>query len=95
MIFSELSVTWYAYAMKKIALLAVLGVVLVGCSNQTIRDLEDVPVQEPDKSEIYTNVDKFPNINRICIDGVAFATTTRDYEPIIRVPEWDQSWCAE
>jgi hypothetical protein len=67
--------------------------VLAGCSNQTVRDLEGVPVREPDKSEIYVNVDQFANVARECIDGVAFAFTSRDYAPILRVPEWDD-WCA-
>ena len=71
------------------------GLLLAGCSNQTVRDLEDVPVRDPDKVEIIVNVDGFPNITRLCIDGVAFATTTRDASAAaaFRVPEWDTAWC--
>ena len=73
----------------------VLATVLVGCSNQTKRDLEGVPVREPDKSEVYLNVDQYPNVTRLCIDGLAFATTTRENNAaIFRVPEWDKTWCA-
>ena len=71
--------------------LGVLG--LSGCEGQQVRDLEGVPIRQPDKAEIYANVDQYPNITRICIDGVAFATTTRDYQPVMRVPEWDSSFC--
>jgi len=28
----------------------------------------------------------------LCIDGVAFVTTSRDYSAVLRVPEWD-AWC--
>jgi len=66
---------------------------LPACDQQQLRDLEDVHQQVPQKAELYTNVDQYPNIVRICIDGVAFATLNRDYEPILRVPEWDQSFC--
>lgn len=79
---------------KLVALSLVAGLALVACSNQTIRDLEGVPVREPDKAEVYVNIDTYPNVNRICIDGVAFATTTRDAQAaIFRVPEWDSSFC--
>lgn len=73
--------------------LFLLVMVLPACDQQQLRDLEDVHQQVPQKAELYTNVDQYPNIVRICIDGVAFATLNRDYEPILRVPEWDQSFC--
>ncbi len=82
------SSTWLAGA---VVLAAVL--LLAGCDQQQLRDLEGVPQREPDKAELYTNVDQYPNIVRICIDGVAFATTTRDYQPVMRVPEWDTTFC--
>lgn len=81
--------------MKKVVIVAVMGLVLAGCANQTTRDLEKVPVQEPDKAEIYVNVDEYANITRQCIDGLAFIFTTRDYNAVFRVPEWDKTWCAE
>jgi hypothetical protein len=67
------------------------GLVLAGCGANT-RDLEGVPIKDPDKIEIYANLDQHPNIVRLCIGGVAFYTTTRDLNAIGRVPEWD-AWC--
>lgn len=78
--------------MKKtlIAVVATAAVVgLSGCANQTTRDLENIHIQEPDSTRLYANVDKYPNIVVNCIDGVAFVTTTRDYDGITRVPELD------
>lgn len=77
---------------KLIASAAVAVLVLSGCSQTEERDLEGVKLRDPNKAEHYTNVNGHPNISRICIDGVAFATTTREYAPILRVPEWD-AWC--
>jgi hypothetical protein len=84
--------------------LAVLGgvaaaLLLTGCSNQTVRDLEGVPVTDPDKARLVVNIDQFPNINAMCIEGAGFATTTREAAgALIRVEAWDADkggWCAE
>lgn len=70
-----------------------LIVALSGCGN-SFRDLNGIPNKEPDKAEMYANVDGYPNIVRVCIGGVAFATTTREAAgAILRVPEWDASFC--
>lgn len=67
---------------------------LSGCSGDTFRDLEGVKGQDPQKVEIIYNVDGYPNIVRICVDKVAFATTTRQAQAaIFRVPEWDVPFC--
>lgn len=82
--------------MKKLLLIpavAILGgLALVGCQGSNTRDLEGVPFKEPDKIEVYVNVDGNPNITRLCIGGVAFGTTSRDYGNVFRVEQWD-SWC--
>lgn len=81
--------------MKRLAAVAGLATLLVlsGCGSSR-RDLNGVPNQDPAKAEMYANVDGYPNVVRICIDGVAFATTTRpDMGSIMRVPEWDKSFC--
>lgn len=69
-----------------------------GCSNQTVRDLEGVPITEPDKVRLITSVDRFPNVTAMCVEGVGFATTTRDAAgAILRVEAWDAAvggWCA-
>lgn len=56
------------------------------------RDLEGVVIQNPQKAEIYANINKHPNVVRLCIDGIAFYTTSRPPKAIDRVPEWD-AWC--
>jgi len=73
-----------------VAVLAIGGST-AGCGANT-RDLEGVPLRNPQKAEIYANIDGHPNLARQCIDGVAFLTTTRDYSSVLRVPEWD-GWC--
>jgi len=80
---------------KKIGALVGSGLLLValaGCGDNR-RDLNGVTSKDPDKYELYTNIDTHPNILRLCIDGVAFATTSRQYgDAMLRVPEWD-AWC--
>lgn len=78
----------------KAAGLVVLALVAVaGCGNSR-RDLNGVPNMVPQKAEMYANIDGYPNVVRICIDHVAFATTTREAQAaIMRVPEWDVSFC--
>jgi hypothetical protein len=75
---------------------AVAGVVLVAtaaCDNNSNNgDLKGVNFRKPDKIEGYLNVDGQPNLTRLCIDGQAFLTSSRDYDAVIRVPEWN-SWC--
>lgn len=69
-----------------------LVLVASGCGANT-RDLEGVPFKNPDKIEVYINIDDHPNVARLCIGGVAFFTTSRNYgDAIGRVPEWD-AWC--
>jgi hypothetical protein len=90
--------------MKKTHVIAAVGVAalmtLAGCSNQTVRDLEGIPAQDPEKVELFVNVDLFPNVVAMCVHGAGFAATTRDASAaaLQRVPEWDASndgWCAQ
>jgi hypothetical protein len=72
--------------------IGVLGLLVLGaCGSDNFRDVEGVKSQEPERVEVYSNVNGHPNITRVCIDGVAFATTTRDHTSIMRVEEWDKS----
>lgn len=72
------------------AVTAVAGVALAGCGlNDSMRDYEEAQIKDPDSVTLWNNVDLHPNVARLCTDGVAWATTTRDYTAIIRVPEWD------
>lgn len=61
----------------------------------SLRDSEDATVMDPGSITLYNNVDKHPNIARVCAGGVGFATTTRpDFGSVQRVPEWD-AFCAD
>lgn len=82
---------------RKLALGAVVLVALAlgGCDPQggQNHDLEGVTFKDPDSAQGFNNVDGHPNIVRVCIDKVAFATTTRQGDGITRVPEWDAAFC--
>ncbi len=76
-------------------LLVVLGAVaLAGCGAE-IRDLEGVTISDPDKAEVYSNLDEHPNVVRLCIDGEVVVTTTRDGQSALQfAPEgWWEEWC--
>lgn len=78
----------------KLGIVAIAAVAALSGCGDTFRDLEGIEGKDPDKAQIFYNVDGYPNIVRICIDKVAFATTTRDAQAaIFRVPEWDVPFC--
>ena len=69
-----------------------IAMVAVACGGQNnFRDVKGVKSQNPDLIQNYNNMDQHPNIGKVCIDGVAFLTTTRAYQPVTRVPEWDKT----
>lgn len=83
---------------------AVLGVLLLaGCSSDQLGDRGGKDGAPPDKVgdvdyiEVFRNADNFPNIARICIEGLAFASTSSGKRgesavadpALLRVPEWD------
>lgn len=78
---------------KKVALVFVaLAATLGACGpGNNFRDVEGVKSQDPDSVENFNNMDGHPNMGKICIDGVAFLSTTRDYDAVTRVPEWDRT----
>jgi hypothetical protein len=99
--------------MKKImggavAMIAGLILLVVGCSTDGgmnsftggggFKDLEGIPPQDPEQVVLINNVDGFPNIVGMCVEGAGFATTTREAAgAIIRVEQWDATnggWCA-
>lgn len=79
----------------------ILTVLAVGCGQDASKtDLKepklhgkaipkDYRLQAPDKLTVYLNIDAHPTIAQVCIDGVAFATTSRDFSALTRIPEWD------
>ena len=73
------------------AVAAVAGLVGACSPGNNFRDVEGVKSQRPDLVENYNNMDQHPNMGKVCIDGVAFLTTTRDYDAVTRVPEWDRT----
>lgn len=83
------------------------GLVMAGCGSEGsfsnsfsggFRDLEGIPPQDPEQVILMNNVDGFPNVVAVCVEGAGFATTTREAAgSLIRVEEWDASnggWCA-
>lgn len=71
------------------------AVLMPACSvqkNATSADLKNVPYTDPDSIHVWINIDGHPNVARLCLDGVAFATTTRAASPasLMRVVEWDR-----
>jgi hypothetical protein len=83
--------------MKRLAAVAIgAAVLLAGCgTGQQWRDLEGQPQTEPDKVRLVTNVDTYPNIVALCIEGVGFVTTTRDDRPLQESPGLTEKWCAK
>lgn len=84
---------------KRIVITIAAGLMLAGsltaCSGDQIKDLKGINSKDPQKTELYTNLDQHPNIVRLCIDGVALMTTTRTANGVVtRVPEWD-AWCKQ
>lgn len=77
-----------------VSALVIGGVSLTACGSNNKRDLNNINSLNPDYAEIYNNTDSYPNISLICIRGVAFATTTREYNSIQRVPQWD-TFCSQ
>lgn len=80
-----------------------LAVLLVsGCSDQ-LGDRggeEGAPpdrIGDVDYVEVFRNADNFPNIARICVEGLAFAGTSSGLRgedavanpALLRIPEWD------
>lgn len=80
--------------MKRLVVAAVAVLALTGCAKQQVRDLEGVPVEEPDKVALITNVDQYPNLVAMCIKGVGFVSTTRDYTSLQESPGLTAGWCA-
>jgi hypothetical protein len=86
--------------MKRALVVIGAAILLSGCGGSLaggggFKDVESVEPKDADSYTLLNNVDGYPNIVRVCYEGVAFATTTRDAAgAILRVPEWDAS-CKE
>jgi hypothetical protein len=81
---------------KRVIAAAATVLLLAGCgTGQQWRDLEGQPQTEPDKVRLVTNVDTYPNIVALCIEGVGFITTTRNDRPLQESPGLTEKWCAQ
>ncbi|GAB1819573.1 hypothetical protein [Herbidospora sp. RD11066] len=83
------------------------ALLLTGCSDQ-LGDRggnENAPpdkISDVDYIEVFRNADNFPNVARICIEGLAFASTSSGLRgesgvanpALLRVPEWDTKCAA-
>lgn len=77
-------------AIVGVSALAVSIALLTGCGANNMRDIEGVKSMDPDYIEIYNSTDKHPNLELVCIRGVAFVTTTRQGAGAFKlVPGWD------
>jgi len=88
------------------AVLAAL--LLTGCSSDQLGDRGGNEDAAPDKVgdvdyvEVFRNADNFPNVARICVEGLAFASTSSGKRgekgvanpALLRIPEWDAT-CAK
>lgn len=90
--------------MKRIAALTLAAaMVLGGCAQDASKaDLaepqqkgrsipDEYEVRVPDALTVFQNIDGHPTLTRVCIDGVAFLTTSRDFSAVTRLPEWDDA----
>jgi hypothetical protein len=81
----------------------IAALLVTGCSSDQLGDRGGQDGAAPDRIgdvdhvEVFRNADQFPNIARICIEGVAFAATSSGLRgedgvanpALIRIPEWD------
>lgn len=95
--------------MKRIAMALTVALIVTACSSAMSRDIdtptelaatsvelgpEQLSMQAPDQVDLFYNLDSHPNIVRLCIDGVALLTTSRDLNAVQLVPEWND-YCEE
>ena len=71
---------------KKLIAVAVVSLALAGCTS-TLQDLEGIQAETPDRVRVFLNADQFPNLNVVCINGVGFVNTTRDYQQMTELSD--------
>lgn len=89
--------------MRRVIVAAAAVLLLAGCGSdgsfvgdaQQLRDLKNVPITEPDKVRMVVNVNDYPNVVALCIEGVGFVTTTRADRPLQESPGLTEKWCAQ
>jgi hypothetical protein len=90
---------------RRLALLAVAGLLLTGCAQAT-QDRTGGAGKNPDqfgeatKVRVYTNADSVPNVAVFCLDTWAFAATLSGGDSgkdkaasLLRLPDLDAEYC--
>lgn len=84
--------------LRKAVLAGLTTAALIGgvaaCGTNDKRDLEGISSYDPEYAETYNNTDGRPNVVLMCIRGVGFASTTRDFTSLMRVESWDK-FCSQ
>lgn len=86
-------------SVRYVAGTALVILLLTGCSKQ-LGDRGGDEGAAPDRIadvdyvEVFRNADNFPNVARICVEGLAFASTSSSDPGLLRIPEWDKV-CAQ
>ena len=77
-----------------VGVLASIAMVIGGCSDQ-LTDLKGIEIQDPDTVSVYRNVDNFPNVAIMCIDGDALIMRSSNYDDmmILHIPDNDNNLC--
>ena len=72
----------------------VVAVGITACSDQTT-DLKGIEIQDPDTVLVYRNVDTFPNIAVMCLNGDALIMRSQNYNDlaILHIPANDNNLC--
>lgn len=92
--------------MKRIAvIIAALAIALTACTSPKYEDVTTVEadtssslearVADPDSLTIYRNVDQFPNISVMCVNGDALLTRSTNYTDyfVVHIPAAENNLC--
>lgn len=94
--------------MRRLILVALAVVAVTGCSSAHTRDIDTetkwfetsvelgedhLHILPPDDVTVWYGLDSHPNMARVCLDGIAFVTSTSEFKAFERIPEWDD-YCA-
>lgn len=80
--------------MKKLLAVAAVAIAVTACSPQ-FEDLKGIEAQDPDSVTILRNVDGYPNINVVCLNGDAFVMRSQKYDDlqILHIPRAENNLC--
>ena len=80
--------------MKKLLAVAAVAIAVTACSPQ-FDDLEGVEAQDPDNVILLRNIDGYPNINIVCLNGDALIMRSTGYDDMMiqHVPSSENRLC--